>query len=123
MDQKLFFAEIQTQINLFSGTNELKALQQICNFVHSEYLLLAMGGNENKIVRAKAVNVILKNQFMLKEERKQEFHLPRCKFAATSCTDLIILKGNDSGNGATYLTHKKYLALNEPRLIKSCADI
>ena len=45
-------------------------------------------------------------------------------FAATSCTDLITLKDNGRGNGATYPTHKKrYLVLHEPPLIKSCTDI
>ena len=34
------------------------------------------------------------------------------------------LKDDGSGNGVTYLTHKKrYLVLHEPPLIKSCTDI
>ena len=59
-EPKLLFTEIQAQINLFSGTNELKALQQNCYFAHPENLLLAMLGDEDKAIRAKAVNVIQK---------------------------------------------------------------
>ena len=49
-------AEIQAKIDLFSGTNELRALQQSCYLAHPENLLLAMLEDEDKILRAKAVN-------------------------------------------------------------------
>ena len=56
--QKNFFTEIQAHINLFSGSNDLGALKQNCCFAHLQNLLLAMMGDEDKIARAKAVNVI-----------------------------------------------------------------
>ena len=93
--------------------------------------MLAMLRDEDKTVRAKAVNVIQKirsgKEGNQKRERNpvREFHLPRCNLAATSYTDLIILKDNDRGNGVTYLTYKKeYLVFLEPSFkIKSCTDI
>ena len=57
---KILFTEIQAQINLFSGTNELRTLQQNCYFAHRENLLSAMLGDEDKTIRPKAVNVIQK---------------------------------------------------------------
>ena len=89
-----------------------------------------MLGDENKTIKAKAVNIIQKIRYA--EEGNQEgerdpvrkFHLPRCNFAPTSYTDLIILKDNGRENGVTYLIHKKgYLVLHEPSLIESCIDI
>ena len=67
---KILFTEIQAQINLFSGTNELRALQQNCYFAHLKNLLLAMLGDEDKTLRARAVNVIQKTRYA--EERNQE---------------------------------------------------
>ena len=59
---KILITEIQAQINLFSGTNELTALQQSvqqnCYFAHPEILLLAMLGDEDKIVKAKSAHII-----------------------------------------------------------------
>ena len=110
---KILFTEIQAQINLFSGTNELRALQKNCYFDHLENLLLVMVGDEDKTVKAKAVNVIPKIRYAevgnQEGERNpiREFHLPRCTFAATSHTDLIILKDIGSGNGVMYLTNEK----------------
>ena len=49
---------IQSQIN--QRTNELRALHQNCYVVHLENLMLAMLRDEDKTVRAKAVNVIQK---------------------------------------------------------------
>ena len=114
-DQKFLFTKIQTEINFFSGTNELTALQQSvqqnCCFVLRENLLLAMLKYEDKFVRAKAVNIIQKirntEEGNQEGERYREFHLPTCNFAATSYTDPIIFKNNCCGNGVTYLTHKK----------------
>ena len=57
---KFLFTEIQVQTNLFSGTNELRALQQNCYFAHLKNSLLVMFGDEDKTVRAKAVTVIQK---------------------------------------------------------------
>ena len=58
---KNLFTEIQAQINLFSGTNELRAMQLNCYFAHLKNLLLAMLGDEDKNVRAKADLIILKD--------------------------------------------------------------
>ena len=52
--------EIQDRTNLFSGTNELRALQQNCYFAHLKNSLLVMLGDEDKTERAKAVIVIQK---------------------------------------------------------------
>ena len=68
---KVLVAEIQAQINLFSGTNELRALQQNCYFAHLENLLLAMLGDEDKTVRAKAVNVIQKTRYAEKGNHEE----------------------------------------------------
>ena len=71
---KIVFTEIQALTSLFSGTNELRALQQNCNFAHLQNLLLVMLGDfahlqnlllvmlgeEDKTVRAKALIVIQK---------------------------------------------------------------
>ena len=86
--------------------------------------------NEDKTVRANAANVV--NKIRYAEEGNQEgkrnpvrdFHPPRCNFAATSYTDLIILEHIGRWNGITYLIHKKgYLVLHEPPFkIKRCAD-
>ena len=83
---KNFFTEIPAQINLFSGANELTALQQSvqqnCYFAHSENLLLAMLGDEDKTVRAKALH---NNQKIINAEEGnqegerdpvQKFYLP-----------------------------------------------
>ena len=45
------FTEIQAQMSLFSGTNELIALQQNCYFAHPENLLLAMLGDREMRAR------------------------------------------------------------------------
>ena len=68
--QKIHFTEIQPQINLFSGTHELRALKQNCCFAHLENLLLAMQGDEDKTARRKAVNGIQKTRNA--EEGNQE---------------------------------------------------
>ena len=72
-----------------------------------------MLGDEDKTIKAKAVNIIRKIKYA--DEGNQEgerdpvrkFHLSRCNFAATSYTDLITLKDNGRGDGVAYLTHKK----------------
>ena len=67
-----------------------------------------------------------KSEMLNKEimEGAREFHLPRCNFAATANSDLIILKDSGLGNAVTYLTPKKgYLVLHEPLLIKTYRDI
>ena len=96
---KLLFAEIQVQIKLFGGTS--------VDFVHPENLMMAMLGDEDKTVRAEPVNVIQRIRYAEegnqdgKRESVQEFHLPRCSFAATSYTDPGLAPGyHDWGRGA-----------------------
>ena len=67
---KVLFTEIQAQINLFSSANGLRALQQNCYFAHLENLQLAMLGDEDKTVTAKAVDVIQKAKYA--EEGNQD---------------------------------------------------
>ena len=106
-------------------------MQQNCYVAHFEYLMLAIHGDEDKTVRAKAVNVIQKTRYTEEENQEGEgnsvrdFHLPRCNFAATRYTDLLILDHIGRGSGIIHLTHKKgYAVLHEPPLkIKSCTDI
>ena len=92
---KILFTEIIDQINLFSGTEELRALQQNCYFAHLKNLLLAMLGDEDKTVRAKAVNVVQKTRYAEvgnqdgERDPVREFYIPRCKFAATSYVSII----------------------------------
>ena len=81
--------------------------------------MLAMLGNEDKTVRAEPVNIIQRIRHTKEgnqdgeRESVQEFHLPRCSFAAISYTDLITLKNNRRGNSVNYLTDKKgYLEMH-----------
>ena len=88
------FTEIQAQINLFSNTNEFTALQQSvqqnCYFADPKNFLLAILGDEDKTVRAKAVHIIQKMRYaeegnqVREQDPVRKFHLRRCNFAATS---------------------------------------
>ena len=71
---KFLFKKIRAQINLLSGTNDLKVLQQgvqqNCYFAHPENLLFARLGDENKTVTAKTINTLQKIRYT--EEGSQE---------------------------------------------------
>ena len=61
---KILFEEICSQRELFEGTSLLSFIQQAeqqnCFFVHSENLLLAMLGDEDVNIRAKAIRMNVK---------------------------------------------------------------
>ena len=75
----------------------MTALQQNCYFAHPK-IAFGNAGDQDKTVKARAVNSIQKIRNVEKgnqerePDRVRDFHLPRCNFAATSYTDLIILK-------------------------------
>ena len=83
---------------LFESTSLLsiiqQSVQQNCFFAHPENLRLAMLGDEDVNIRAKAVKVIVKIRHTEKAHKGQsehvkvrEFHLPQCNFATHSYRD------------------------------------
>ena len=132
----ILFQEIQSQKTLFKDSEELQVLQQSvqqnCYFAHPENVLLAMLGDNGKIVRAKAVKLITKirrtgssstDSSQSPNPSVREFHLPQLNFGAESYIDMITIY--DSGRSApTYLSNKKgALQLTEPPLTKEYANI
>lgn len=127
----ILFQEIQVQKKLFSGNVNLKILQASvqhnCYFAHPENVLLAMLGDDDKTVRAKAVKMILKIRRTAESTDHtssiRKFHLPKCNFEAKSYPELVTIY--DSGRTSiSYLSNKKgILPMNEPPLIKACTDV
>lgn len=132
----ILFQEVQSQKTLFKDSEELQVLQQSvqqnCYFAHPENVLLAMLGDNEKIVRAKAVKLITKirrtgssstDSSQSPNPSVREFHLPQLNFDAESYIDMITIY--DSGRSApTYLSNKKgALQLTEPPLTKEYANI
>ena len=100
------------------------SLQRNCYFSHPENLLLAMLGDNESTVRARAVKLIKKiRRTDPSTTRVREFHLPNFNVSAKHYFQLITIKEN-AREKAFYLSHKKgYLPLTEPPLLKDCSDL
>ena len=128
-----FFEEICSQRELFEGTNllsiVLQSVQQNCFFAHPENLLLAMLGDEDVNIRAKAVRMIVKTRHTQEAHEGQsenvivrKFRLPQCNFSTHSSTEIVTIQ-EKSRNAITFLSNKRHLILHEPPLVKDYANI
>ena len=98
-----FSEEICSQRELFEGTNllsiVLQSVQQNCFFAHPENLLLAMLGDEDVNIRAKAVRMIIKTRHTQEAHEGQsenvivrKFRLPQCNFSTHSSTEIVTIQ-------------------------------
>ena len=131
---KTLFEEICSQKELFEGTSLLSIIQQSvqrnCCFAHPENLLLAMLGDEDVNIRAKAVEMIVKIRHAQESHegesehvKMREFHLPQRNFATHSYTEMVTIQENERNAITFWFNKKRNLTLHEPSLVKNYANI
>jgi len=106
-----------------------ESLQRNCYPAHPENLLLAMLGDDDSSIRARAVKLIKNirqtNSALPSNDVMpiRDFYLPMLNVNAQHYSELITIKEN-GGEPALYLSNNKgYVKLTEPPLLKDCSDL